>query len=216
MTLNPPARALLAAGGPPPPPSFIRQIYKPQDFVIAADSGAEVLWASQVPIDLLVGDFDSLTKSLTPQLAPVPRLEYPCDKDASDLELALLEAHRRQISEVAIVAALGGRLDHTLFNLISLLEKADKLKLKATIFSPHTTLFQLSKGQESTFPAPVGATLSLLPLDARAKVSLQGVKWPLQEETLQRSSTRGLSNLVLASPIKITAHQGRLLVILSN
>lgn len=93
------------------------------DFVIAADSGLVTLeryrecFGGFAP-DLILGDMDSLgDKSLLRQYPADIVRTFMQDKDATDTELALEEAHRRASADdwITLVGASGGsRADHFL------------------------------------------------------------------------------------------------------
>ena len=92
------------------------------DAVIAVDGGFASLEAAGCVPDLALGDFDSL--GFVPEDVPVKL--FPAEKDASDMELALEEALTRGAGTVEVYGALGGRLDHTLANLLLLASFAER------------------------------------------------------------------------------------------
>lgn len=204
------ARALLLAGGPAPPPEFVRACHRPGDRVLAADRGLELARASGLAVDLLVGDLDSLAPGAE---RGVETLRYPARKDSSDLELALEEAARGGASECLVLGALGGRLDHTLFNVVSLLARAGELGLHALLAEPGTEVFQAGPGRHD-LRGRAGWTCSVLPLEPEARLTLEGFEYPLDSERVRRASTRGLSNRVLGEEARLEVHEGRVLVLL--
>ncbi len=210
------ARALIIAGGEAPPPSWLQSIYRPDDYVIAADSGYIAAAKAKLQVDVLLGDFDSLPQDYQLTSPPHQLKRFPVDKDYSDGELALLEAHAHGAGQALIVGALGGRLDHTLFNAIALLEKASQLRLRATILAPHTCAFQLQSGESRSLGSFLGQTCSIIALDSSVTLSLQGMLYNLREETLKRSSTRGLSNRVMENSAIIAIEDGRAIVVLTD
>lgn len=179
---------------------------------MAADSGLNLALAAGVPTDLVVGDLDSLQPGLERRF-PVQR--HPRDKDASDLELALEEAFRRGAREGLVLGALGGRLDHTIFNVVSLLEKALKMGFRVTLLAPGQEVFAAGPGVHP-ISKKKGWHCSILPLDPRACLSLEGMAYPLHEEWLYRASTRGLSNRVTSLQAQIEVHAGQVLVLLAE
>lgn len=210
-------RALIVGGGPAPASSWLRSQYLPGDCLIAADRGAAYLQANGLTPDLLLGDFDSLPPELLSTLQKSCRqyLTFPCDKDYSDLELALRAAHYLGFKQAIIAAALYGRLDHCLFNVISILQLADELGIETSLVAPDCQICQLQQKKRSWSDCQ-GKLLSLISLDNEAEVSLQGAKWPLDHSKLHRSSTRGLSNVVIADEVTLECHCGRIIVILSE
>ena len=213
----PSSRAIILAGGEFPPPDWLKSVYKPNDFVIAADRGALLAEAARIPIDILIGDFDSLPQGITfSASAPRQIKQFPPEKDYSDAELALMTASEQSIGEAIIVAALGGRLDHCLFNVIALLEKADRLGIKAALVSPECQVFQLAAGQRQQLEYPAGSWCSIISLESSSTVTMDGLLYSCTALTLERASTRGLSNAITdETKANITVLSGRILVIVS-
>ncbi|MDR3137171.1 MAG: thiamine diphosphokinase [Coriobacteriales bacterium] len=58
-----------------------------------------------------------------------------------------------------------------------------------------------------------GQTLSLLPLLGPARLSTQGLRWPLENEVMDELSSRGLSNLMDSPDACVTLHTGSLLIL---
>lgn len=205
-------RALLLAGGEAPPADFVRASHRAGDLVIAADSGLLLAGAAGLAPDLVVGDFDSLPAGLE---AGHEVRRHPTCKDASDLELALEEAAARGAGECLVLGALGGRLDHTLFNVVALLERAAELGVRALVAAPGTEVFLAGPGRHPVLGRQ-GCTCSLLPLDATATLSLEGFDYPLRGEVLRRASTRGLSNVVRDPRALVEVREGLVLVVLEG
>ncbi len=210
-------RAFIVGGGPAPTVGWLRSQYLPGDCLIAADRGAAYLQADGLIPDLLLGDFDSLPSELLPTLQESCRqyLAFPCDKDYSDLELALRAASQLGFRQAILAAALYGRLDHCLFNVISILQLADELNIEASLTAPDCQIYQLKQNKHSWNDCQ-GKLLSVISLDDEAEVSLQGTRWPLNHNRLQRSSTKGLSNIIIADKATLECHCGRIIVVLST
>ena len=80
--------------------------------MIAADGGAELARMLGLSVDLVVGDMDSISAET---LAGIERVErHAAEKDATDLELALVAALRFEPERVLVLGGGGGRLDHLL------------------------------------------------------------------------------------------------------
>jgi thiamine pyrophosphokinase len=111
-------RTLLVAGGNPTFwPEFKRADY---DFFVGIDRGGLYLLEQQLPLDLAVGDFDSLTKAEYQQVKTRAHqiLPAPAEKDDTDTQLALQKVFERfPQTTVTLIGATGGRLDHFLANL---------------------------------------------------------------------------------------------------
>ena len=182
-------------------------------FVIAADSGADHALALGVPIDLAVGDFDSISADglATLERVGVPLERHPADKEATDLELALDAAAMRGSNRVVVVGGTGGRLDHALGGLSLLASDAyagfelDALFGRATV---HVVR------QERRLAGRTGELISLLALHGPASgVVTKGLAYPLRGETLVPGSTRGVSNVFARAEARVALETGVLLAL---
>ena len=210
-------RALIRLGGEFPPAEWFHSLYQSGDLLIAADRGALLCEVARLPLDVLVGDFDSLPDTAEFSCAQPKEIKrFPAGKDFSDGELALICAKERNCHKAVFISALGGRLDHGLFNVIALLEKADQLSITAEIRSPQTAVFQLAAGQERPLGFPNGSWCSVISLEKYSAVTMNGLLYSGSGITLERSSTRGLSNRIADyGQARISVSSGRVLVVKS-
>lgn len=190
------------------------------DRVIAADLGALHALTWGWPIDLLVGDFDSLPPETEAATEGTPVLRAAVEKDETDLELALDRALAASPQEIVICGALGGRTDHLLANVL-LLARSD-LTTSPIILADGAETVRLLRGGSTDDAGPEGLTLwgvpgdlvSLLPLCGDAEgVSTRGLYYPLNDESLLAGSARGISNVLTTHHAEITLRRGTLLVI---
>ena len=90
------------------------------DKIIAVDAGLEAVKALGLEPDMIVGDFDTVKPEV---LAYYRRMEHIVwdthqpEKDETDTELALLKAQATGCTEVVVLGATGGRMDHMLGNI---------------------------------------------------------------------------------------------------
>jgi thiamine pyrophosphokinase len=190
-----------------------RALLTPGALLIAADGGARHLLRMGLSPQVLIGDLDSLTPEEVAQMEAVGVQvhRYPMDKDWTDLELALGYALQRQCQRVVLVGALGGRLDQTLGNLSLLTDPA----YAAIDLSVDDGLeeVRLVKERFEVHGEP-GDIVSLLPLDECVEgVRTQGLRWALNDESLYRSQTRGISNEMLGTIAAVQVRHGALLCI---
>lgn len=210
--------AVIIAGGPAPPVAWARPILERASLVFCADSGLHLCLACGLQPDMLVGDLDSVGPE---QLARLPRPRYGVeqhrpDKDDSDLDLTLRALARHWQGPVEILAALGGRLDHALFNLCAVLFQARPLGLQVRLLDPQTLVYPLD-GCELELLDLQGHTCSILPLGGPLEnVFLDGFRYPLQGEPLGHHQTRGLSNRIEEPRACIRISSGQALILLSR
>ncbi len=185
------------------------------DRVVCADSGVRHALELGLHVDVVVGDLDSVTAAdLAAVVAAGAEVEsYDPDKDATDLALSL----RRAAADAApgdlvvVLAGAGGRLDHALANVHAVADPAlAHVRVHARIGVADVHVVRDSAELE----LPLGATVTLLPSGgAAAGVTTDGLRYPLVDEALPAWSTRGISNVVTGSPVRITLSDGCLLAV---
>ena len=207
-------KAIVVAGGDAAPEDAAR--LADADLVIAADSGAEWLDALGIRPDVLVGDMDSIDPGLLERLRNVGVTieRHPEDKDASDLELAVVRAVSDGAEDVLLVGALGGgRLDHELANMLLVADgrwRGHRLQ----IVRGATTARAAHGGEKLDLAAAVGDLVTLLSVNGDAwGVRTDGLRYPLAGESLGLGRSRGLSNQVDQPPASVSLERGTLLVI---
>jgi thiamine pyrophosphokinase len=206
-------RAIIIANGELRDPSDARTLVKTEDLLIAADGGARHCRRLGLIPHIVVGDLDSLTPEERAALERAgTRFEiHPAHKDETDLELALQAAMREGARDVVILAALGGRWDQTLANML-LLAHPDFATLTLRLADGPDTLWIVR--DQATVRGARGDTLSLMPLAGDAEgVTLSGLEYPLNDGTLRFGYTTGISNVLTASEATITVRRGVLLAV---
>ena len=107
------SRVLLVAGGNPSDwPTIEPATY---DYFVGIDRGCLHLLEADLPLQLAVGDFDSLSREEYHfvQETAETLIQAPAEKDDTDTQLALQEALQRfPQAEMTIIGATGGRIDH--------------------------------------------------------------------------------------------------------
>jgi thiamine pyrophosphokinase len=183
------------------------------DLLIAADGGALPLLRAGLLPQLAIGDMDSLDAASLAALAErgVELRRYPREKDETDLELALLHAAWTGATEIDVLGALGGRWDHTLAN-VALLALPELSGRRARLLAEKQTLFLVR--DSSALEGQVGDTISLLPMAGEARgVTTHGLRYPLRDATLSYERARGVSNILLEPPGRVSLRAGLLLVV---
>ena len=186
------------------------------ELVIAADGGAGSLDRMGRTPDRLVGDLDSVDPELAERLAAGgTRIDrHPVDKEASDTELAVEEAHGAGATAVVLLGAMGGsRLDHELANLLVLADPALAGRDMRAVRGG-TQVRALHAGDRLVLSGSMGDLVTLLPIGGDAAgVTTEGLRWQLDEATLRMGRSRGLSNEVVGAPASVRITDGTLLVV---
>lgn len=203
------ARLVMIVNGPLADPHTEAQRYlRPDDRIIAVDGGMRHLLTLGLRPERIIGDGDSLPADAV--LEGIPFTRYPVSKDETDLELALLWAAREPESEILVLAALGGRPDHELANLLLLALPALDGK-RVWMAGGGWCVTCLRSGETLTLDAAPGVTLSLIPLGGPAEgIRTQGLAYPLRDETLAFGPARGVSNVITAPQAVISLRRGLL------
>jgi thiamine pyrophosphokinase len=213
------SRVVIMLGGEPPDPRVRRQLPLLTDAVIAADGGIDHAIAWDVPITIAVGDMDSVSLAGLAHLQQerIATERHPADKEASDGELALEVALRGNPEEVHLFTGGGlDRLDHLLITT-ALLTHPSLAARRVWAWIGSTLIIPLQAGQSTGISGRAGADLTLLAVNGPAQgVRTVGLEFPLHGETLQPSSSRGLSNRCTGGMYHVSIEQGCLLVIRPN
>ncbi len=185
------------------------------DFIIAADGGVRIARTYGLPIHVVIGDLDSASAGdlawASAENAEI--VEYPTDKDHTDLELALDRADAAAVERIVAIGVDGGRLDHELGNWAAL------CALRSARVDVHTaqgTASILHGGGHDCIhlTGTPGDVVSLIPrTDAATGVRTTGLRWPLADAVLFSTSTRGISNEFAQPDASVEVDTGTLMVV---
>ncbi len=209
-------RAVIFVNGNLPDPAAAAKLMQEDDYLVAVDGGLRHVLALGLTPHLLIGDLDSASPEdvagMTARHVPVQR--FPPEKDETDIELALQFVLDNGYQHVILMAALGGRMDHTLGNL-SLLTNPAFRDVDVRLDDGRIEAFVI--WQFAEVQGKVDDLISLLPVEAEASgVTTEGLAYPLRGETLWRHQGRGISNIMLCETAKITVADGALFCVHSR
>ena len=202
-------RAVIICGGLVSDYDYIKSLVKKDDTVICADSGYEHALKMGVLVDAVVGDFDSLGS--IPQ--GVNTVRFPARKNHTDSEIALEYARSKGFSEFLFLGALGGRMDHTLTNVLMLKQTLSRHE-NAMIADEKNRIIITSSSAEIT--EPEGSVVSLIPIEDCKGVTTSGLEYPLLEADLLVGKGLGVSNVMLTDKAGVSLKSGVLLVVLAK
>jgi thiamine pyrophosphokinase len=178
---------------------------------IAADSGMKHAEALGLTPELWVGDFDSTPTALLDQWSGVEQERFPAAKDKTDGELAIDAALKRGATEIILLGAFGGQLDHVLAHA-ALLHMIAARGVKTFATNGVEEAWPLSTSL-SLWQIPSGTRVSIVGLTDLKALSILGVRWPLQRRDVTFGSTLTLSNEAKGD-VSISLEQGRAVVLL--
>lgn len=196
--------------------SIILQIAKDAKYIICADGGVKHLFEYGLTPDIVVGDLDSISSKNLEIIKEkgIKIIEFPTNKDYTDLELALEQAALLGAKEVVIGGVIGTRLDHTMGNIL-ILNKMNKENIKATIVDNNNEISLLDES-EAVFDN-THKYISIIPVSNEgAVVSTEGFKYEVSNRKFEYSSLLGVSNEILGKRGKIKIHKGTCLIIKAN
>ncbi|KXU14160.1 Thiamin pyrophosphokinase [Streptococcus oralis] len=188
------------------------------DTFVGVDRGSLWILDQNLPLDMAVGDFDSVTKAEFAVIRDAAKIivQAQPEKDDTDLELALLEifgAHPQV--QVTIFGALGGRIDHTLANVF--LPSNPKL-------APFMKQIQLEDGQNLISYCPEGVSqlqprrdypyLAFMPV-RDSHLTILGAKYELTEENFFFKKVYA-SNEYIDREVSVTCPDGYVVVLHSK
>lgn len=190
------------------------------DCIIGVDKGLEFCYRNHVIPDWILGDFDSISKEVIDwyrEQQEIPIRQYKPEKDDTDTRLGMELALKLGSDKIFLLGATGGRLDHYMGNLQSLLITARKEK-EGWILDEQNAITVRKAGKicihkEEQF----GKYVSFFSMgDEVTGLSLTGFQYPLDGYTLKNSDGIAVSNQLLDDCGIIEFETGYLMMVLSK
>lgn len=181
--------------------------------IIAADGGARHLQEMQRAPDIVMGDLDSIDAVLLRKWsnAGIEVIQYNAEKDETDLELALRYTAEHYTEQIIVFGGFGGRLDQSLSNVLLLAHPAF-VSRQIKFVDRYQEAFLIK--QDAELKGVPGDIISLVPLTEKVQISgTTGLKWELNNESLELGLTRGVSNVMISNEASIAIRSGYLLCI---
>ena len=191
---------------------------KNQDIYLGVDGGCLKLLEQGLPLDIAVGDFDSISevdfRKIQAQAKQV--VQSVPEKNDTDLELALKTVFEDYPdAAVTVYGAFGGRLDHFLSNIflptdpdlapymeqIQLVDERNRL-----VFRP--------AGSHEIQPDPTMTYVGFMPV-GEGRLEITGAKYPLHAENYFLKAMYG-SNEFLDQAIQVSLDRGYLIIVYSK
>lgn len=190
------------------------------DCIIGVDKGLEFCYRNHVIPDWILGDFDSISKEVIDwyrKQQEIPIRQYKPEKDDTDTRLGMELALKLGSDKIFLLGATGGRLDHYMGNLQSLLITAMEEK-EGWILDEQNAITVRKAGKicihkEEQF----GKYVSFFSMgDEVTGLSLTGFQYPLDGYTLKNSDGIAVSNQLLNDCGIIEFETGYLMMVLSK
>jgi len=193
-------------------------------FIIGVDGGCAYCKETGIPLDLILGDFDTLDSKtkLYYQRNNVKTIELDPIKDKTDTHAAFDYIKEKDFESVFIFGGTGTRLDHSLANLMisfSYCETIDFVFIDAhnyikPVVGPATIKNDCFPNEFDEFKY-----LSILPIEETIVSATKGLKYNIQNKNLKPFDSLGISNEITAdgkNDFEICIESGRCLVIKSR
>ncbi|MGN0696906.1 MAG: thiamine diphosphokinase [Oscillospiraceae bacterium] len=159
-------------------------------------------------ISLLIGDFDSIGENI-PENIPV--IKAPCEKDDTDMMLAVKKGFEAGCDEFHIYGGLGGRFGHTAANIQTLMYILNRGG-RGVLFGDEYNIELLPQGTRSYDDCGT-RYVSIFAVTERAEAVLSGLKYS-GEVTFTNDFPLGASNeFTEDGKCKITVKSGVIAVI---
>ncbi|NLC67554.1 MAG: thiamine diphosphokinase [Clostridiaceae bacterium] len=197
--------------------SYYKSCFEKADLVICTDGAVRHMSRFGIIPHVLLGDFDSITPAEYGYFLEqgVKIKKFPVEKDKTDTELAVEYALEEECNEIILIGAMGTRIDHTLSNIF-LLERIVERGARGWIIDEYNKV-TLIKNSSITLEKKHDEFVSLLPLHREAGgISTKGLYYPLDNDRLTASTSRGISNEFVENTAQITVKEGWLLIIKSR
>jgi thiamine pyrophosphokinase len=206
--------ALLIANGERCSTETIGTLLEWSPFVHVLDGALEDVLALNIKIDLLSGDFDSISSDLE----DIRKIQFPIeiintpDQNKTDLEKGLEILIEKGFPAVNVLWATGKRADHFYSNFHTLAKFASLIKI--TFIDDYGLIFPL-------LPLPniykkwhtANSIISLMPFPIASGVNSHNLLFELNNEALSISEKIGTSNAVAKNGVvEISLQSGVLLI----
>ena len=176
--------------------------------LLAADGGANHLARLGLRPSAVVGDLDSIKAKTRDWLGEGCMVHRP-DQGRTDLDKAVEYAFDElDVTNLTVLAALGGRTDHEIGNLglLSRLATGERL-----VFESDDQRVLAVSGEAELSACP-GETWSFWTFDPSVQVRIGGVRWPVDGAALDPCKRPSISNLAIAETVSIQSTGGAVVV----
>lgn len=210
-------KILLAAGAKPA--TWPRIQAEKYGYFIGIDRGSLYLLEAGLPLDLAVGDFDSLNdkEKETVFSAAKEVLQSPAEKDDTDTQLGMISAFERfPEASVTLIGATGGRIDHLLANLwLGLEPRFQPFLSRITLLDHQNHFMYYQPGDHRIYKQPEMKYLAYCCLTPVESLTLKESKYTLNNENV-RYPTSYASNEFLTETASFSFTKGVIAVIQSK
>ena len=188
------------------------KLIEKSNLIIACDGAMENCVESNVAVDFLIGDMDSISEE-TLQYARSKNTEIIkiLDQQNNDLSKAISFAQNLSPQSIDIIGVDGGRSDHQFANYFSLFE----CQVDTTLHLDDCKVIPVNKSNPMIRSIELEKEFSVFSIGQSFGVNLSGGRWELNDAELSPSSV-GLHNVAVADNLIINCSDGNLLVFVNR
>jgi thiamine pyrophosphokinase len=205
---------LLLLDGEEPSQDFIEYHAKDASLIIATDGAAHYANSHDIPLNIIIGDMDSLSKELRTHYSAIGTqiVEIP-EQQSNDFEKALQYILEKSLGKEIIVLGIHGkRTDHLLTNFSVMLRYSDDFDSLIAYDKTHQHHFLTAEKHWYSFTSHIGTQISLTPLPYAQGVSTSGLYYPLKNARMVFGEREGLDNIITEEPATVELAKGALLI----
>lgn len=203
-------KCIIIANGKSPTNKVVDYFYKKSfNTIICADGGANSAKKLGIIPDYIIGDLDSIDKSVLKFFHNKSRIIQIKRQNDTDVEKCLKFAIKNKFSEVILLGVTGDRLDHTICNLGIIVKFFNKIKM--LLVAENSFLIPINS--ETTIKSKIGETISLYAFNALTRITSSGLKYKLIETQLPFGVRESTSNVSTSSQVKLKVKNGIVFVI---
>lgn len=188
------------------------------DLYVGIDRACLWLLDQELPLDLAIGDFDSVTAEELKQIRQQASrlIQAPSQKDDTDTELAVKTILRQYPqAQLTIYGAFGGRLDHALSNIFLPSDPGIAPFMgQISLVDEQNVISYLPAGRHQIFPVERMAYVSFM-TEAIAPLTITGAKYELTPGNYFQKKIYS-SNEFSHQAIEVSLDEGYLIVIQSK
>jgi thiamine pyrophosphokinase len=202
-------KTILFLNGDMPPQKVMNKFCSKDSYIICADGGANGLTNTKIIPNIILGDLDSLKPSARVYFlrknVEIRRID---DQETTDFEKALLYCIELNLNNITVFGAVSSRPDHTMNNFSVLKRFCGILDIR--IIDKEFEIYYINR--KTSFNYKKGHTVSIMPMPSASGITTKGLKYKLQNESLELGTREGTLNVSTADNINIEFKKGSLLL----
>lgn len=185
---------LLVLDGELPPLGMIAELASEADRIVCTDGAAAHLKLLVPPVDVIVGDMDSL-EDIGSYVDMGVEIVPDGDQYSTDFEKALEYLLERQVQNVIVMGVSGKRLDHAMTNMSVLLRYTSRFSTLVAADLYGISYYLHGPIKRHFLEAKRAALVSLTPLPFARGVLTENLHYPVNNEAMIFGEREGLSNI---------------------